>query len=197
MGAIFLSASVPLPGRAPFDQDCEPQMIQSAVSALATVALGRKTIVWGGHPAITPMLWASAQDLGVQYATAVRLFQTKLIPQEDFPEENKHFANVTYVDAVDNDRAKSLLAMREAMLQSAQFDAAVFIGGMEGVNDEHALFSAMHSQAKCIPIGTTGGAARMLARKLNYTIPADLGPLDFVSLLYRELDISPIEQRHG
>lgn len=197
MGAIFLSASVPLPGRAPFDQDCEPQMIQSAVSALATVALGRKTIVWGGHPAITPMLWASAQDLGVQYATAVRLFQTTLIAQEDFPEENKRFANVTYVEAVDNDRAKSLLAMREAMLRSAEFDAAVFIGGMEGVNDEHALFSAMHPQARCIPIGTTGGAARMLAVKLNYTIPADLGPLDFVSLLYRELDISPIEQRHG
>lgn len=196
MGAIFLSASVPLPGRAPFDQDCEPQMIQSAVSALATVALGRKIIVWGGHPAITPMLWASAQDLGVQYATAVRLFQTRFIPQEDFPEENKHFANVTYVEAVDNDRTKSLLAMRNAMLQSVEFDAAVFIGGMEGVNDEHALFSAIHPHVRCIPIGVTGGAARMLASKLNYAIPSDLGPLDFVGLLYRELDISPIEQRH-
>lgn len=196
MGAIFLSASVPLPGRAPFDQDCEPQMIQSAVSALATVALGRKIIVWGGHPAITPMLWASAQDLGVQYATAVRLFQTRFIPQEDFPEENKHFANVTYVEAVDNDRTKSLLAMRNAMLQSVEFDSAVFIGGMEGVNDEHALFSAINPHARCIPIGVTGGAARILASKLNYAIPSDLGPLDFVGLLYRELDISPIEQRH-
>lgn len=160
MGAIFLSASVPLPGRAPFDQDCEPQMIQSAVSALATVALGRKIIVWGGHPAITPMLWASAQDLGVQYATAVRLFQTRFIPQEDFPEENKHFANVTYVEAVDNDRTKSLLAMRNAMLQSVEFDSAVFIGGMEGVNDEHALFSAIHPHARCIPIGVTGQGLR-------------------------------------
>jgi len=197
MGAIFLSASVPLQGRAPFDRDCEPQMIQSAVSALATVALGRKAIVWGGHPAITPMLWASAQDLGVQYATAVRLFQTKLIPHEDFPEENKRFANVTYVEAVENDLAKSLLAMRTAMLESAEFDAAVFVGGMEGVNDEHALFSAMHPHAKCIPVGVTGGAARMLAVKLNYTIPPDFGPLDFMSLLYRELGISPIEQRQG
>lgn len=195
MGAIFMSASVPTPGRAPFDQDCEPQMIQSAVSALATVALGRKTIIWGGHPAITPMLWASAKELGVQYATAVSLFQTKLIPQEDFPEENKNFANVTYVDAVDGDRDKSLLAMRQAMLRSAEFDAAVFIGGMEGVNDEHALFSALHPDAKCIPIGRTGGAARTLAAKLNYTVPADLGPLDFISLLYRELGISPIETR--
>lgn len=172
-------------------------MIQSAVSALATVALGRKPIVWGGHPAITPMLWASAQDLGVQYAKAVRLFQTKLIPTEDFPEENKHFANVTYVDAVDGDLAKSLLAMRTVMLQSAEFDAAVFIGGMEGVIDEHALFSKMHPHAKCIVIGNTGGAARRLAATVNYAAPADIGPLDFVSLLYRELDISPIEKRQG
>lgn len=197
MGSIFLSASVPMPGRAPFDQDCEPQMIQSAVSALATVALGRRTMVWGGHPAITPMLWASAKELGVQYAIAVSLFQTKLIPLEDFPEENKNFANVTYVDAVDGDRDRSLLAMREAMLKSAEFDAAVFIGGMEGVNDEHTLFAALHPNAKCIPIRMTGGAARMLAAKLNYAVPADLGPLDFISLLYRELNISPLEQRKG
>ena len=197
MGAVFLSASVPAPGRAPFDQDCEPQMIQSAVSALATVALGRKTIVWGGHPAITPMLWASAQELGVQYATAVCLFQTKFIPKEDFPEENKHFANVTYVDAVDGDLAKSLLVMRTAMLQSAEFDAAVFIGGMEGVIDEHALFSQMHPKAKCVVIEVTGGAARRLAATLNYTAPADIGPLDFMRLLYRELEISPIDKRQS
>jgi len=195
MGAIFLSASVPLVGRAPFDSDCEPQMIQSAVSALATVALGRRTIVWGGHPSITPMLWASAQDLGVQYAKAVRLFQTKFFSKEDFPDENRYFANVTYIDAVDNDLAKSLYAMREKMLKSTDFDAAVFIGGMEGVGDEHALFSAIHPKAKCLPIAVTGGAARILAKKLQYTLPTDLGPLDFVSLLYRELGISPLEQR--
>jgi len=167
VGAIFMSASVPLPGRAPYDQDCEPQMIQSAVSALATVALGRKTIVWGGHPAITPMLWASAQDLGVQYATAVCLFQTKFIPKEDFPEENKHFANVTYVDAVDSDLAKSLLAMRTAMLKSAEFDAAVFIGGMEGVQREFHIFRSFHPETPALPIGTTGSACEGLLKQVE------------------------------
>lgn len=195
MGAIFLSASVPLHGRAPFDQDCEPQMIQSAVSALATVALGRRTIVWGGHPSITPMLWASAQDLGVQYATAVQLFQSKFFAREDFPDENRHFANVTYVDSIENDLANSLRIMREEMIRSAPFDAAVFIGGMEGIRDEHAIFIALHPHAKCLPIAITGGATRILAAKLQYVLPADLGPLDFVSLMYRELGISPIEPR--
>jgi hypothetical protein len=170
-------------------------MIQSAVSALATVALGRKTIVWGGHPSITPMLWASAQDLGVQYATAVRLFQSKFFSTEDFPDENKHFANVRYVDAVEKDLAKSLYKMRDEMLRSTQFDAAVFIGGMHGIYDEHAMFSALHPGTKCLPIAITGGATRTLATKLQYVLPVDLGPLDFVSLLYRELAISPIEPR--
>jgi len=197
VNAIFLSASVPIAGRGPFDRDCEPQMIQSAISALATVALGRKTLVWGGHPAITPMLWASARELGVQYATAVQLFQTKSIPDEDFPEENKQFSNVTYVDAIDHDFDKSLLAMRTKMLKSAKFDAAVFIGGMGGVLKEHSLFKKMHPKAKRIVIETTGGAARMLASTSKYKLPSDIGPLDFTSLLYRELNISPIDKRRG
>jgi len=133
----------------------------------------------------------------VQYASAVRLFQTKFFAKEDFPEENKHFANVTYVDPVDNDLAMSLLAMRTSMFQSAEFDAAVFVGGMEGVIDEHTLFSQIHPKAKCIVIKETGGAARSLAATLNYTVPADIGPLDFMRLLYRELDISPIARRTG
>ncbi|EFE0690303.1 hypothetical protein UXP11_22325 [Enterobacter hormaechei] len=195
MGAIFLSASVPVSGRKPFDEDCEPQMIQSAVIALATVAFGRRTIVWGGHPAITPMLWAAAEDLGVQYATAVKLFQTKFF-EDYFPEDNKRFANVTFVDAIDNSREQSLHIMREAMLTSESFDAAVFIGGMEGINEEYEIFRQMHPHAKCIPIAVTGGATRELSKRLRYAIPKDLGPLDFIGLLYRELNISPVEARN-
>jgi hypothetical protein len=195
MRAIFLSASIPTPGRAPFDQDIEPQMIQAAVSALANVVLGRRVLVWGGHPAITPMLWAASQELGVEYANSVRLFQSKFWKDEDFPEENKQFGNVTYVDAVVGDREKSLQAMRLSMLQSESFEAAVFIGGMEGIFDEHKLFSSLYPKAKCVPVAVTGGAARALATSLNYAPPSDLGPLDFVSLFYRELVISPRQKR--
>jgi hypothetical protein len=195
MRAIFLSASIPTPGRAPFDQDIEPQMIQAAVSALATVVLGRRVLVWGGHPAITPMLWAASQELGVEYSNSVRLFQSKFWKDEDFPEENKQFGNVTYVDAVAGDREKSLQAMRLSMLQSESFEAAVFIGGMEGIFDEHKLFSSLYPEAKCVPVAVTGGAARTLAASLNYATPPDLGPLDFVSLFYRELVISPRQKR--
>lgn len=192
MGAIFLSASVPV--RPPYDADARPQEIRAAVSALAQVALGRKRLVWGGHPAITPLLWAAAQSVGVEYAAAVELFQSRLY-QEDFPVENKHFANVTYVDAVDGDKAKSLAAMRQAMLASAAFDAAVFIGGMDGVNDEYEMFIARWPDAACIPVAITGGASRELAKRIGYAPSIDAAPLDFVTLLYHELKIRPRQRR--
>ena len=192
MGAIFLSASVPV--RPPFDADARPQEIQAAINALAQVALGRKKLVWGGHPAITPLLWAAAQSVGVDYAVAVELFQSRLY-QEDFPAENKHFANVIYVDAVDGDKAKSLAAMRQAMLTSTDFDAAVFIGGMDGVNDEFEMFTAKWPDAICIPIALTGGASRELAKRLDYVPGIDAAPLDFVALLYHELKIRPRQKR--
>lgn len=192
MGAIFLSASVPV--RPPYDADARPQEIRAAINALAQVALGRKKLVWGGHPAITPLLWAAAQSVGVEYAVAVELFQSRLF-QEDFPDENKHFANVTYVDAVDGDKAKSLVAMREVMLTSTEFDAAVFIGGMDGVSDEYEMFSARWPHATCIPVAMTGGASRELAMKIGYVPSINAAPLDFVALLYHELKIRPRQKR--
>jgi hypothetical protein len=195
MSAIFLSASVPVLGRAPFDNDSEPQIIQAAISALATVAMGRKKIVWGGHPAITPMMWASAEELGVRFANAVHLFQSKFFSSEDFPEENKNFGNVTYIDAVPGNLQESLMKMRESMLRSEDFEAAIFIGGMQGIFDEYAIFKTIFPQAKCVVVGATGGASRTLAANVGYSVPDDLGPLDFIRLFYRELSISPSERR--
>lgn len=195
MKAVFLSASVPSLDRPPFNQDIEPQIIQAAMAALANVVMGRRVLVWGGHPAITPMLWAAAQNVGVRYADSVRLFQSTFWKEEDFPEDNKHFGNVTYVAAVGANRDESLLAMRLQMIRSTEFEAAVFIGGMEGIIDEHALFAQSHPKTKCLPIAVTGGAARTLASSLNYVRPSDIGPLDFTSLFYRELSISPRQKR--
>lgn len=193
MGAIFLSASVPT--RPPFDADCRPQEIQAAISALAQVSLGRKKLVWGGHPAITPLLWAAAQAVGVEYAVAVELFQSRFFADEDFPQENKHFANVTYIEPVPGDLAKSLKQMRLAMITSTEFDAAVFVGGMEGIRDEYEMFTATWPNATCIPIAQTGGAAYELALNIGYQPPGDIAPLDFVALLYRELNIRPRQKR--
>ena len=194
MGAIFLSASVPT--RKPYSLNCRPQEIQAAINALAQVVLGRRKLVWGGHPAITPLLWSAAQAVGVEYVAAVELFQSRLFTKE-LPAENKYFANVRLIDAVGEGQEASLLAMRKAMLESDQFEAAVFIGGMHGILDEHKLFTRWWPNATCIPIAQTGGATAQLAAELNYQAPDDLAPLDFVALLYGGLGIRPSEKREA
>ena len=62
----------------------------------------------------------------MKYSNAVVLYQSRYF-EELFPEENKHFANVEYVEAVEGDREASLLAMRRAMLSRPDLEAAVFI----------------------------------------------------------------------
>src|SRR3546814_3166048 len=66
--AIFLSAGVPDPKRGPqYAATADTVAITAAVSALVHVTLGRRLLVWGGQPAITPMIWVVSQDIGINY----------------------------------------------------------------------------------------------------------------------------------
>jgi hypothetical protein len=99
------------------------------------VTLGRRLLVWGGHPAITPMVWVVAKQMQVDYGAWVKLYQSRHF-RDDFPLENAKFDNVVYTSNIRRDREKSLRAMRERMFIDNKFDAAVFIGGMTGIIDE-------------------------------------------------------------
>lgn len=189
MDAVFLSASVPVPGRGDFFARTSPKLIQFAVRELVTAVLGRKLMVWGGHPAITPMVWAICENLGVRYADAAVLYQSRLFG-DLFPEENARFKNVRYVDAVNNDRAESLRAMREAMFRETAFGAAVFIGGMEGIFEEYEMLTALQPNARVLPVAAPGGAAADLADKV---MPKneDVQSVDFARLFSSYLKIVP------
>jgi SLOG cluster3 family len=194
--AIFLSASIPDPNRSPkYFTTADPIAIGAAISGLVYVTLGRRLLVWGGHPAITPMIWATANDMGVDYGVWVHLYQSLLF-KDDFPAENARFQNVTYVDAVSNDRNASLIELRQRMLTDHQYQAGVFVGGMEGVEDEFGLFRRYHPNATTIPVASTGGAA-LLIYQHTAGLPADLiSSLDYVGIMHRELKIPPTERRH-
>ena len=187
MGAIFLSASVPVAGRGNYYESADPFLIQSAVREFVTAALGRRLIVWGGHPAITPMVWAVCDDLGVSFAKAVVLYQSTFYA-EVFPEENKRFGNVQYIKSVSNDREASLLSLRRAMLSRDDLEAAVFIGGMEGILAEYAIFSELHPKSKVVAVPAPGGAARQLAEQLGINRSEDL---DFARFFHVELNLPP------
>lgn len=188
MSEIFLSASVPLVGRGTYYETANPFLIQCAVRELVIAVIRDHKIVWGGHPAITPMIWSICEHLGVEYSQSVVLYQSTFFA-DAFPEENRHFQNVVFTDAVSNDRAASLRVMRERMLSRADLSAAVFIGGMEGVEAEHELFRRFHPAGKVLPVSSPGGAALNLAKHHGYFTGEELFDVDFARLFHVHLAV--------
>jgi hypothetical protein len=184
MKEIFLSASVPLPGRGKYFETADPFLIQVAVRELVMAIAGERLLVWGGHPAITPMIWAVCEDLNIAYEKSVVLYQSHFF-EEQFPIENARFRNVVPVKAVGKDREASLLAMRTEMLSRPELDAAVFIGGMEGIEAEYSLFRRYHGKEQVICLGAPGGAARDLGSRLGFFEGAGIRDVDFASLFMR------------
>jgi len=194
--AIFLSAGVPDPKRGPqYAKTADTVAITAAVSALIYVTLGRRLLVWGGQPAITPMIWVVADGLGIDYGRWVRLYQSKHF-QDEYPEDNQRFQNVTYTDDVGHDRGNSLKLMREQMFSDFNFTAAVFIGGMGGIVQEFDLLQRLQPRAAMLPVISTGGAVRDVAQRLG-NVPPDLrDDMDYVALFHRHLDVSVKEIRY-
>jgi hypothetical protein len=194
--AIFLSAGVPDPRRGPdYARTADTVAITAAVSALVHVTLGRRLLVWGGQPAITPMIWVVAEGLGTDYGSWVKLYQSKHF-KDEYPEDNQRFQNVTYTDNVDHDREASLRLMRERMFSQFNFTAAVFIGGMGGITQEFDLLRQLQPRAVLLPVISTGGAVLDVAQRME-GVPADLrDDLDYVALFHRHLDISVKEMRY-
>lgn len=194
--AIFLSAGVPDPRRGPeYAKTADTVAIAAAVSALVHVSLGRRLLVWGGQPAITPMIWVVAEGLGVDYGQWVKLYQSNHF-RDEFPEDNKRFQNVHFTDDM-GDRESSLRLMRERMFQDYRFSAAVFIGGMGGILDEFALLKKIQPEATKIPIVSTGGAVLDVAKQIKGIEPDLEADLDYISLFHRHLDISVRENRYN
>ncbi|PND18352.1 hypothetical protein CN934_28350 [Ensifer sp. MMN_5] len=193
--AIFLSAGVPDPRRGPeFAATADSVAITAAVAALAYVVLGRRRLVWGGHPAITPMILVMSEGMSIDYGEWVTLYQSEFF-KDEFPEDNERFRKVVFTEKHSDDREASLKLMRERMFKENEFKAAVFIGGMGGVIAEYEMFRQLQPHAKVIPVTSTGGASLDVAAKLG-EVPSDFqNERDYVALFHEHLDISVKEER--
>lgn len=140
------------------------------------------------------MIWAIAEDVGVEYGRWVTLYRSKHF-KDEFPEDNAHFQNVVYTDDVEMDREKSLLLMRKRMFSDHHFMAAVFIGGMSGIVDEFELFRRAQPHASILPVVSSGGAAIEVALRLPKVHDDLAKDLDYVALFHRHLDVSVREER--
>ncbi len=166
---IFLSASVPLPERDPkYYKTSDLIAIRDAVLALATIALPKHRLVWGGHPSITPLIYYVLQKMDVNIQEHITLFQSRYF-EKYFPEDNNKFNNVILTENL-GDKISSLRLMRETMFESYEFKAGIFIGGMEGVEEEYNMFKITQPDALVLPIASTGAAAKIIYDNLKNNI---------------------------
>lgn len=159
---LFLSASVPVAGRADgkYLATADIIAIRDAVIALASVVLPRYHLIWGGHPSITPLIANVLRHSNKEVNSSVTVYQSGYFVKE-FPKENKDVEHVVVTESL-GERMSSLDLMRRQMVIENDFAAAVFIGGMDGVEDEYKMFVESHPEAKVFPMASTGAAALML-----------------------------------
>lgn len=188
MKRIFLSASIPLENRDKiYYSSADVTAIRDAVLALVKVCLTDDIrIVWGGHPAITPLVYQAIKqytdkqdssdyfelekDIIKKYVT---IYQSDYY-KDQFPPDNAYFDNIVSIPAEDTEES-SQKKMREVMLDN-DFVAAVFIGGMDGVVKEYEMVVEKHPDIPCLPIASTGAAAKIVyeRERQRKQIPEDL-----------------------
>ena len=159
--SIFLSASIPLKERNhKYFGSADIIAIRDSVIALASVVLPKHHLIWGGHPSITPIIYYVMEKLNLNIQEHVTLYQSKFF-EHLFPEDNNKFKNVILTDNLGN-IPESIHHMRSRMLGENNFTAAVFIGGMEGIEDEFKMFREFHPKSLLLPIASTGAATKVV-----------------------------------
>lgn len=158
---IFLSASIPLPERDPkYIGTADVIAIRDSVIALASTVLPHYNLIFGGHPSITALIAYVLTHSEIDVNQHVTLYQSGFFVTE-FPEENKYLPHKEITKNL-GDRGTSLVEMRRAMIEDNDYEAAFFIGGMEGVDEEYQSFVRVHPNTKVFPIASTGAAAKII-----------------------------------
>ncbi|MGB3727594.1 MAG: hypothetical protein WA981_17740 [Glaciecola sp.] len=163
---IFLSASIPLPERdKKYIESADIISIRDAVIALTMAVIPNYRLIWGGHPSITPLINYVLQKKNENVQNHVLLYQSKFF-EKYYPADNNQFDNIIQTPN-QGARESSLLLMRKKMLSEHVYVAGIFIGGMEGVEEEYDLFREYQPTAALIPLASTGAAAKRLYDKYN------------------------------
>ncbi|MDB5273782.1 MAG: Uncharacterized protein JWO58_2149 [Chitinophagaceae bacterium] len=166
---IFLSASIPTPGKEKYFETADALAIHAAVRAVTQVVLPNNQLIWGGHPAITTMIRHTIGRMEVEVQDQLTLYQSDYF-KTIFPRENIFFKQLITVPETP-DKKISITNMRHKMIEQYPFKAAVFIGGMKGVEKEYEIFCKAHPHALLLPVASTGAAARIIYDTLP--APAD------------------------
>jgi SLOG cluster3 family len=167
---VFVSAGFPSGDRGkPFVPYDTGAIGFAATEVVRAVLEAEGRIVFGAQPAISPLVLRVAVELGRREVVDVyqsRFFE-KDIPGETMRLINEGYAVPHWTERVPGESEKdpkpSLALMRTEMLEEAEPpDAAVFIGGMEGILGEYEMLRARPDGVPLLPLTAPGGAARKL-----------------------------------
>ena len=193
---IFLSASIPDPRR--WDGPAYALAITDAVVSLARVFLtAGARIVTAAHPTIAPLLLYVAAELPAETPRRIVTYQSELF-KDVLPAATQRFRDegigeFIWTAAAPGDtpepgeREASLQIMRERMLGETEPSAAMFIGGMQGIPDEYAMFISRSPGAPVYPLGSPGGEARRLIEGLDSPLREELMSSRLYPALWRSV----------
>jgi len=187
---LFLSASVPSPERPQFydGEEAHRQIEDAVISFSRAVFAEGGTLVFGGHPAISPLVaMVAGEYLAPLRAEAgersrppvpIEIYQSRafegFLPDETLMMFRLGYARLHWIDAVGGERFDpkaprdqppcpgSMEEMRRRMIGEMQPVAMVAIGGMQGIFDELRIFRDLRQGAPVYSLATTGGAAARL-----------------------------------
>lgn len=184
---VFLSASIPLLERnKDFWKTADNLAIRDAVKALVSEIIYHKgRLVFGGHPAITPLVIHMFKEVGLSPRNHVTLYQSKFF-RKDFPSENEEFPNIILTDDLGS-REQSLGEMRRRMLTDIDFSCAVFVGGMEGIFEEYEFLKEQDPNLAKYPIASTGAAAEIAYTRYGHDMKDLVQELTYSTLFRRVL----------
>lgn len=155
--------------------DCEPkyqQALWNALCAFVQAIFDRSgVVIFGAHPTFQQVIFDIAKLRRPEdYKKAVHMFISKHFVTQATIEENTSYATVTGTDQVDNDRGKSLTAMRNAMINHENAACMIVLGGKTqrpgippGVDEEIEL--ARTRNLPVFLIGSVGGRTAEIASR--------------------------------
>lgn len=158
MNKIFLSASIPSWGREYYEES-NPLLIREAVVAFTRVCMEYNIeFYFGGHPAISPLVYQIAKNYLVDKKAPIRIYQSAWF-KEMTPAEIKYFGNIVWTPKCENAGSSVQLMRNQMFEENKDTCCAVFIGGMNGIIDEAEKITSLCPGVKILPIASTGCAS--------------------------------------
>lgn len=176
MKKIFLSASIPSIG-CEYYEESNPLLIREAVVAFTRVCMEYNIeFFFGGHPAISPLVYQIAKNYLVEREAPIRIYQSAWF-KEMTPAEIKYYGNIVWTQKCENLKSSVQLMRNQMFEENKDACCAVFIGGMDGIIDEAEKISSLCPGIKMLPIASTGCASAKVYEKFgihNYDMESNV-----------------------